>query len=579
MRRAAISSSEVYVSPITVLRNKKSDMLNTLFPRNPKNSAKIYVFFVGTSEGRQTLILADRPFLDFIHSHDTIDNIFPVIADSSEESCSEELFQTVQMYGATLEDSPRFVAFQLEANIGTSHYLSQNPRVSPDPQALLSSIIRKEVEEGHISGYRLTAIPNTSRRSSGYADEPAIAFEQEDQSISTCLYPSNPDSFQQDKERVRLKIQEKQQELQTKEREIQEAKSKKTDDYQTTREAFLEEGFKEIQETLKAYNNCLAFLTAQAVNVVSHTTLQCMVRRKIDNPQTVELLARHAFRHLLEHIDAALHIVSWEDLQINNTAIQNFILGKMQDLETKTSHLNTTQRLARWKEFKDQALDSKREWVYQTFETFCGTQDYSMPAGRQPPSLLIQRQWRESLKEKLAWVNTQLRIVNEELQKTGDSLFTEIDIRVFTDYQDRIIRALEESSPETYGLAIQLKGAVQAWNLTCDAVQNNQSIDLVKRITATGKVYFAVTNSLGNSRGVPDINMYWNEVHIPVIKRTFALNADRTLPTTASGSSPIADNSLQLRRWKWIIVGVIVLLGVWITRQYLSRYFSSQKKS
>lgn len=567
-------SSYTHDTP-TQLNKNTIEVVNTLFPvPSPEDRSRlpsICIFWIRASAGNMTLIVADNFFMDFLNSCDLEQEVLPVVAGNSRENCSFELITAIHTDGYQVGTSPRFIAFELEPH--------RNRNYHPDPQALLVRIIRKEVQHGDILGYRIQAMPNTWTAPASNPHWQGVAFEQEDRLIYTWIHEPNPNALQRAKEDANRKIKTAQDQLQRIDNEIQRLKT--TGQYQGARKTRLDQERSDIDTTLKEYQNELTCLTAESVNSASRTTLQCAVRMEVDDHEKVQWLERHAFQRLVGCIDGVLDTVSWENTKIQGEAIRSLSLCMLKNLKQKTTYLASLERknqqfITNWGYFEREVLPKKEKEIAQTFEQFCQELGYVNPTGTDLTNL--QGQWREELKKVFKWVNTNLRIADDQLKGITHSISTDEDIRIFSQHRLQMIKVLRAANAETYKLSLQLEQESKTRKLIYEAVRDRRSVHLVKRITGGGNVYFSVVNPPPNPEDRPDPNERWNEVHIPIMESTCALN--RPPPPTPHTPLPPTSNQnniLPSRRWKWIIIGAVVLVGAWIVRQYFSCYFSSNK--
>jgi hypothetical protein len=166
--------------------------------------------------------------------------------------------------------------------------------------------------------------------------------------------------------------------------------------------------------------------------------------------------------------------------------------------------------LTDWIDFQNRVLPGWQTKIRQTFHEF--SREASAPQNQE----VLERKWKQRLKENLAWVTSKLRSADEELKAMEHHTFAAIDIRIFDTHREQMVNILRKGNQLTYALGLKLQRLYDQRDLLRDPARHRQCVHLVKRIAQDGYVYFGVAPSPVNQTDNPDPNSDLNEVHIPV---------------------------------------------------------------
>ena len=569
----------------SALMSKRLEVFEAIFPNNLPGGIQISAFLITSSAGKYTLLLGDTlSFVGLRNSCDTLREICPVIFDCAPRSCSAELQQAVRRHGIAIAGSPPLVA--LEIDLDTRNSFSKfcySSYSGPDPQAELIRAISVQAGEVYIGKYQIKRIENTWQPLAARLNWQGLAFEQSDRMIRTWLHEANPNALQSARDEAQQLIDDA---VGAETRKLDEIQHKTAAGrYAGQVQERLDRELGEIRQTLQERRNQLNYLTAQTVNSAAQTTLQCAITMQIDRPDKIQLLERFVCQRIVTVIDRALDRVSWEELQIGTVAIENFIRQKLNALEQRIPVLaersaksepewdtsvdfqsvltmGSGGTLTDWVYFRDEVMPGKQIWLRQTFQQFCQQKvGHPDPTNAERPAL--EREWKQGLSEKLKWVTAKLRNTDDDLKIMEDHTFADIDITMFDAHRQQIVQVLRRENQFTYGLGLELDEQYRERDFLRDPARHRQCVHLVKRITIDGHVYFGVAPSPADPRDRPDPNSDLNEVHIPV------LNIPNPVQHAARNQRPPQRGSSHT--WKWIAIGVSVVLGAWLINRYLKQ--------
>lgn len=484
--------------------------IQALFPVGTyEGEGKVSAFFQYHSSRKGLIILGDAlAFSDLRNSCDPLREVSPVIFDCTPRNCSRELFNVITAYGRQIPDSPKLVVIEVD-------FSTTPPSDLADPQKELSRLIRGEIHQVLIGSFQLQLVQDSWAAPASNPTWQGLAFERTDRLFRSWIHETNPNALQGAREDAQRDIDEiiADRDKKTQERD----KHIKASRYQGALKEKIEREINEIDQTLQENQNLLAYLTAQAVNSASYSTLQCNMALEIDDSEKVKLLDRYICQAIAGTIDRAIEEVSWDDLRIKLTAIESLIQQKFKALTEKVDILIKYNKkcITDWEDFKENALADKINEMKLTYKNLC-TEKFGHPTPTEEERPQVDKLWKNALSERLKWVTTRLKMADEQLKIVEHFAFTETDISIFESHKKEMIQVLKQKNRFTYGLGLELKKRYDERNLVRAATQAGNSVLLVKRISEAGDLLFGVSSTPSNPEDRPDPNERLNEVHIPI---------------------------------------------------------------